>query len=84
MSPPNWEDDFDFDDDAPKKKPAVEKKKAGKDNDFFDEDDNSNKLPSIGSKPIISKQIPQNKRTSAKQNPYAQNMKLRGNVYDDD
>lgn len=54
MSPPNWEDDFDFDD-APKKKPVVEKKKPAKDNDFFDEDDNLNKLPSIGSKGAISK-----------------------------
>lgn len=37
MSPPNWDDDFDFDDDAPKKKPVAEKKKP-KDSDFFDEE----------------------------------------------
>lgn len=50
-----WDDDFDFDDDAPKNKKAQpEKKKIGKDHDFFDEDD-TNKLPSIGSKNTISK-----------------------------
>ena len=37
MKQPNWDDDFDFDDDAPKKKPVVEKKKNVKDNDFFDD-----------------------------------------------
>lgn len=79
-----WDDDFDFDDDAPKNKKAQpEKKKIGKDHDFFDEDD-TNKLPSIGSKNTISKQLPQNKRSSAKPNPYVENMKLRGNIYDDD
>ena len=37
MKQSNWDDDFDFGDEAPKKKPAVEKKKNNKDNDFFDD-----------------------------------------------
>lgn len=76
-------DDFDFEDDAPKKK-TIQKKKGVKDTDFFDDDDNTNKLPSISSKNIIPKEPVQIKRGSARQNPYAQNMKLRGNIYDDD
>lgn len=55
MPSPNWDEDFDFDDDQPKKKNIVDKKKAPKDNDFFDEDENSYKLPSIASKNTISK-----------------------------
>lgn len=49
-----WDDDFDFEDDAPKNKKPLPDKKKPKDNDFFDDED-GNKLPSISSKNAISK-----------------------------
>lgn len=54
MSPPNHDDDFDFDDEPKAKKPAETKKKP-KDSDFFDDLEDNNKLPTIGSKNAISK-----------------------------
>ena len=49
MCPPNWDDDFDFDDiDEPKSKKKIPEKKkvnAYDDDDFFDDD--NNKLPTI-------------------------------------
>lgn len=85
MSPPNWDDDFDFeDDDAPKKKKPEPKKNPKDDDDFFGDDAKNNKLPTINSKNVGQKEpTSQNKRASAVKNPYAENMKLRGNLYDD-
>ena len=72
MAPPNWDDDFDFDDldDQPKKKQPQKKNKANND-DFFDLDDdsNKNKLPSINRNSGYGKGLT-DQRNSAKKNPY--------------
>lgn len=71
MPPPNWDDDFDFDDldDQPKKK-QTQKKSKPNDDDFFDLDDNTQKLPTINKNTGASRPS-QGKRNSAKKNPYA-------------
>ena len=84
MPPPNWDDDFDFDDidDQPKKK-QTQKKSKPNDDDFFDFDDDKNKkLPTIGKNSQNSK-ISQGRKNSAKKNPITDNTKARGNIYDD-
>lgn len=57
MSPPGWDDDFDFEDDeAPKKKkPTQQKRVNNNDDDFFDEGTNTNKLPNINNKLVPPK-----------------------------
>ena len=84
MPPPNWHDDFDFDDldDQPKKKQPQKKTKVNNDDDFFDLDDNPQKLPTIGRNSGTAKGG-LGKIGSAKKNPYAENLKSRGNIYDD-
>lgn len=89
-APPNWDDEFDFediDDVAPKKKQVTTKKANNKydDDDFFDDQDNKNAgssmLPTINANKNsrASKELP-NRRESAKRNPYAENMDLKGNI----
>ena len=76
-----WDDDFDFDDidDEPKKKQPTKKKQAD-DDDFFDLDDKPQKLPSISRNSGAGKGS-LGSRNSAKKNPYAENIKSRGNIY---
>lgn len=53
------------------------------DDEFFDDDAGANKLPAIGSRNSVTKIKPEG-RNSAKKNPYAENMDLKGNmnIYD--
>jgi hypothetical protein len=79
MAPPNWDDEFDFDDidDPPKKKTTEKTKQKPKDDDFFDLDDDKLKLPAIAKNNKPETQKP----TSAKKNGYSSNLKPRENVY---
>ena len=87
MSPPTWDDDFDFDDvdDQPKtkKKPAQNKKANVYDDDDFFDDQPKQKLPVISSNKNVSSKDLGSKRSSAKYNPYPENMDLKGNAYED-
>ena len=88
MPPPNWDDEFDFDDidDIPKNKNNNSKKQKPPidDDDFFDDDAPTNKLPTIASRKSVNKIQPEGRTSATRKNPYVENMNLKGNtnIYD--